>query len=402
MPQEHDIYQKIRLKPRESRRLRQGHLWVFSNEVDTKQTPLSEFEPGDSVVIEDDQGKAIGTGYVNPHSLICARLLSRDAKHPWSDSLIVHRLKVALALREALYTRPFYRLVFGESDRLPGLVIDRFDELYSVQITTAGMERKKDAILDALRKVVNPKAVLWRNDSSIRQMEGLDSYVEVAMGELPDMVMVEEGAARFAVSLAEGQKTGWFYDQADNCRDLARWVQGKRVLDVFSYIGGWGIQALLAGAQEAWLVDASSTALDAAERSAELSGVADKLAVVEGDAFAALKSLKEQGEVFDVVVVDPPAFIKKKKDFKAGVEAYRRINQLAMQLMSKDGMLISCSCSYHLPENELVTQVHQAARHVDRYAQLLHRGGQSVDHPVHPAIPETRYLKALFFRITRA
>ncbi|AOV16312.1 SAM-dependent methyltransferase [Acidihalobacter aeolianus] len=391
----------LRLKRGEDRRLRAGHLWVFSNEIDVKHTPLDAFAPGDPVTIEDAQGHALGTGYVNPHSLICARLLSRDRQHPWGPSLLVHRLKVALSLRERLYASPYYRLVHGEGDGLPGLVVDRYGEVLSVQVTTAGIERQLDALLAALDKVVRPATVLLRNDTAIRELEGLERYVRAAQGEPPADIEVEEGGRHFVAPLASGQKTGWFYDQRDNRDRLADFVAGARVLDVFSYVGAWGVRAALSGAREALCVDESQTALDYAARNAALNGVDDRVATRRGDAFEVLRELREAGERFDVVILDPPAFIKRRKDQRAGEQAYRRLNQAGMQLLDRDGFLISCSCSYHLPRDTLVAQMQQAARHLDRELQVLVQGYQSADHPMHPAIPETAYLKVVYGRVHR-
>ncbi|MFL6650794.1 MAG: class I SAM-dependent rRNA methyltransferase, partial [Sulfurifustaceae bacterium] len=224
----------LRLNKHEDRRLRAGHVWVFSNEVDNRATPLTAFEPGQPVVIEDAGGHALGSGYVNPHALICARLVSRDPRYALDQSLITHRLNVALSLRERLYATPYYRLAFGDSDALPGLVIDRYDDVCVVQITTAGMERVKPEILGALEKVLRPRAVLLRNDSSIRALEGLPSYTETALGEVPATVTLDEDGVQFDVPLAAGQKTGWFYDQRMNRLRLRAYAKGARVLDVFS------------------------------------------------------------------------------------------------------------------------------------------------------------------------
>ncbi len=391
----------LRLKRGEDRRLRAGHLWVFSNEVDVKHTPLDAFTPGDSVAIEDAQGHPLGTGYVNPRSLICARLLSRDHRHPWGPSLLVHRLKVALSLRERLFTAPYYRLVHGEGDGLPGLVVDRYGDVLVVQVTTAGMERQLDALLAALDKVVHPGAVLLRNDTAIRELEGLERYVRTAVGEPPAEIEVEEGGRRFLAPLDVGQKTGWFYDQRDNRDRLASYVDGARVLDVFSYVGAWGVRAALGGAREVLCVDESQTALDYAARNAEANGVGERVGTRRGDAFEVLRALREANERFDVVILDPPAFIKRRKDQRAGEQAYRRLNQMGMQLIERDGFLVSCSCSYHLPRDTLVAQMLQSARHLDRELQVLAQGYQSVDHPMHPAIAETAYLKAVFARVHR-
>lgn len=403
-PMSHDPapYPSLRLKKNEERRLRAGHLWVFSNEVDTEATPLVGFEPGQAVEIQAHNGKTLGTGYVNPHTLISARLVSRDPAYPLSPSLLVHRLKVALALRERLFEQPFYRLVYGEADGLPGLVVDRYDEVCVAQITTAGMERLKDAILAALEKVVRPAAVLWRNDAPVRELEGLPSYVETARGEVPEAASLVEDGARFTVPLRAGQKTGWYLDQRDNRRRLGRYVRGLRVLDVFSYAGAWGVLAAVHGAAEVLCVDSSAAALEYARVNAESNAVDDRLQTLQGDAFETLKALRERRERFDVVVLDPPAFVKRKKDLKEGALAYRRLNELAMQLLSRDGLLVSCSCSYHLPWETFVETLLRGARHLDRSLQIVERGHQAADHPVHPAIPETDYLKALFCRVLPA
>ena len=216
------------------------------------------------MAIQAGNGKTLGTGYINPHALLCARLVSRDLDHPLSPSLLVHRLNVALSLRERLYDRSFYRLVYSEGDGLPGLIVDRYGDLCVAQLTTAGMERLKDDILAALQKVLKPTAVLWRNDSRMREMEGLERCVADAVGEVPETVTVEEDGLRFQISPRTGQKTGWFYDQRDNRARLDRYVRGRRVLDVFSYVGAWGVRAAARGAREVLCVDSSAPALEQA------------------------------------------------------------------------------------------------------------------------------------------
>lgn len=385
------------LKKNEDRRLRAGHLWVFSNEVDTASVPLTAFAAGDAVEIRAHDGRFIGSGYVNPNSLICARILSRDEGRTPDGSLIADRLKLALALRERVYAAPYYRLVYGESDGLPGLVVDRYGDRLVAQITTAGMERMKEEIAGALVQVLKPAGLLWRNDVGIRELEGLPLYTEIAYGSIPETATIEEHGQKFEVPLLGGQKTGWFFDQHDNRARLLRYVPGRRVLDVFSYLGAWGIQAVTHGARAALCVDSSAAALALARGNAALNGV--EIATHEADAFDALRDLHATGEKFDVVVLDPPAFVKRKKDLAKGREAYRRLNQLGMQLLVPDGLLVSCSCSYHMPEMELLAAIQSAARHLGREAQLLERGGQASDHPIHPAIPETAYLKAFFLRV---
>ena len=389
----------LRLKANADRRLRAGHLWVYSNEIDVAATPLSGFAAGEQAILEAAGGKPLGIVALSPNNLICARLLSRDVKHVLDKSLLVHRINVALSLRERLFDKPCYRLVYGDSDLLPGLVVDRFFDILVVQLASATMERHKDEVLAALIQVCKPSGILLKNDSAARDAEGLERYVETAFGLVPEWVALEENGVRFEAPVIEGQKTGWFYDHRMNRARLAPYVKGKRVLDLFSYIGGWGVQAAAFGASDVMCVDASGFALDGVERNAALNGLTDQVACVEGDVFEALKQLKASEERFDVIVADPPAFIKRKKDLKNGEAAYRRLNEAATRLLNKTGILVSASCSMHLPEDDLQNILLTSARHLDRNIQLLERGAQGPDHPVHPAIPETRYIKSLTCRL---
>jgi 23S rRNA (cytosine1962-C5)-methyltransferase len=386
----------LRLKRNEDRRLNAGHLWIFSNEVDAQQTPLTKLKAGELVRVLAHNDRALGLAYVNPNSLICARLLE-TWKFP-DTAWFATRLRSALSLRERLYAKPYYRLAYGESDGLPGLVIDRYGAACVVQIGTAGMEALKSRIVEALREVLKCEAVLFKNDSTAREMEGLPSYVEAASGGFEDHGRVIEDGLQFTVPFAEGQKTGWFYDQASNRRALSKYVRkGARVLDVFSYVGGWGVRAAKAGAGEVTCVDSSAGALQLAAANGELNGV--KLLTHKGDAFDTLEAILKHGEKFDLIVIDPPAFAKRRKDLPKALAAYKRLNQLAMQALGADGILVSCSCSFHVSAEDLQDAIAKAARSADKRLQILEEGGQAPDHPVHPAIPETRYLKAYFCRV---
>ncbi len=389
----------LRLNKNEDRRLRAGHVWVFANEVDTGATPLTQFEPGQPVLIEDATGQVLGSGYANPHAPICARLVSRHPQYVLDRSLITHRLNVALSLRERLYETPYYRLAFGDSDGLPGLVIDRYGDVLVAQITTAGMERVKGDIAEALQKVFRPHALLFRNDAPSRGLEGLSSYVETALGDAPGVLTLEENGIKFEISPTTGQKTGWFYDQRPNRSRMRAYVRGMRVLDVFSYLGAWGVQAAAAGAASTLCVESSERAVEGIRRNADLNGVGAKVATLHEDAFVALKDLRAGRERFDVIVLDPPAFIKRKKDLKEGTQAYRRLNQMAMQILSRDGILISSSCSFHLHRDTMQSLLLKASRHIDRFMEIIEQGHQGPDHPVHPAIPETAYLKVFVTRL---
>lgn len=391
----------LRLKKNADRRLKAGHLWLYSNEIDTEATPLKGVEPGSQAIIEAANGKPLGVAYVNPHSLICARVVSRDANVRLDRSLLVHRFNQALALRKQLFPKPFYRLIHGEGDLLPGLIVDRFDDVLVVQLNTLGMERLGEEVIAALDKVLSPRAIVFKNDTSGRRQEQLERQVEVVHGELPDQVLLEENGVRFVAPVIDGQKTGWFYDHRVNRAWLNGLVAGKRVLDVFSYVGGWGVQAAAHGAAEVLCVDSSAEALERVAENAALNGLAEQVAVGEGDAFEALAALKAEGEQFDVVILDPPAFIKKRKDIPNGERAYARLNREAMRLLGRDGLLLSASCSMHLAPDRLVDVVRGAVRHQDRHGQVIYQGSQGPDHPVHPAIPETAYLKALGVRVFR-
>ncbi|MGB1090588.1 MAG: class I SAM-dependent rRNA methyltransferase [Oceanobacter sp.] len=390
----------LRLNPKAERRLKSGHLWIYSNEVDIKATPLKDMVSGQQVVVESAAGKVLGTAIVSPEQLICARLISRQPKQFLDASLIVHRLKVALSTRQLWYPHYCYRWVYGDSDGLPGLVIDRFADVVVIQISNHAMEALKQDIIDAVIKVSKPETIVLKNDGKLRASEQLPEYVEVVKGQLEDgCAPLMENNTRFMAPVLEGQKTGWFYDHRENRALLNRLVDGKRVLDVFSYIGGWGIQAATHGAKEVHCVDASASALDWVEQNAAINGVEEKLTCWEGDAFQALRNLRESGEKFDVVIMDPPALIPRRKDIKAGEQAYHSLNQLAMRLLERDGLLVSGSCSMHLAENRLVDMLRTLGRELDRDLLIQHMGGQGADHPVQPAIPETRYLKAIFARV---
>ncbi len=388
----------LRLKKGDDRRLRAGHSWVFSNEVDTAATPLAAFTPDITARVVSDRDAFLGYAYVNPHALISARLLSRDERREPDAALLAARIERAQRLRARLYPTPHYRLVFGESDELPGLIIDRYGDVAVGQIATAGMEARKAAIEAAIRDVVAPRTLVWKNDTGARELEQLPKELTVAFGELPQELTVIENGIEFTAPLAQGQKTGWFYDQAANRARLRELLPRQaRVLDVCSYAGAWAVTALQAGAREAVCVDASAAALQAAARNAGRHG--HVVGTLQGDAFDVLESLAAEGRRFDAIVLDPPAFAKRRKDLPKAQAAYRKLNQLALRLLDDEGLLVSCSCSWHLAESDLLAAIQAAARHVSRFVQVIAVGGQAPDHPLHPAIPETRYLKAFHCRV---
>ena len=391
--------QVLRLKSNSDRRLRSGHLWVYSNEVDTKLSPLSAFKVGEQAIVENASGKTLGVVVMNPQSLVCARLVSRDIEHRLDKSLLVHRLNIALSLRERLFTAPFYRLVHAEGDLLPGIEVDRFGDILVVQITAACMEPHKDIILEALLQVCKPTGVLWRNDSNTRDAEGLERYLEVAFGEVPEWVQLLEKDLVYNAPLLQKKALGWNYDQRFNRLQAAVYCTDKRVLSVYSDVGSWAIPAALAGATEVLCADASAQALDALESNAELNDIGETLLCAEGDVLETLQALKRDEERFDVIIVDPPAFIKRKKDQKTGEAGYRKLYEHCIRLLNRDGILICSSRSPFFSEESMHSTLLASARHLDRNMQILEQSGQSADHPMHPAIPETRHLKYTVCRI---
>ena len=379
------------------RRLRAGHLWVYSNEVDIKRSPLTGFEAGVQAELRASNDKPLGIVFVNPHALICGRLISRDPTHGMTPQRLTQRMEVALELRQRLFNKPFYRWVFGDSDGLSGLVIDRFGDTVVVQISSAGMEQMKEAIVRAIQRLTQASSIVLKNDGKMRKVEGLESYVEQAHGSAPDMLQLEENGVKFEVPLAGGQKTGWFYDHRMNRARLQAYAPGKRVLDVFSYVGGWGIQAASAGATSVTCIDSSASAIESVHHNARLNGLTN-VDTIEGDAFDVLKALADEKQKFDIVVLDPPALIPRRRDQKAGEQAYARLNQLGLRLLERDGLLVSASCSMHLSQEKLVDIIRGSGRKIDRFVQLLEQGHQAPDHPIIPGIAETDYIKSCFVR----
>jgi 23S rRNA (cytosine1962-C5)-methyltransferase len=379
-------------------RLRGGHLWVYSNEIDSKRSPLGDFSAGDLVAVKNANGKLLGCAYMDPNSLICARLYAPGEHRAMDADLFAARLETAHSLRQAAFDKPFYRLVYGDSDALPGLVVDRFGDYLIVQLNNAGLERYREPLLSVLVAVLQPRGILLRADSRSRREQGLPTGSEVVYGEVPEQVPLEENGVQFLAPVYEGQKTGWFYDHRMSRARLAAWVDGKSVLDVYSYIGGWGIQAAALGASEVCCLDSSARALEGVKANAGLNGLQDRVSTLRGSAPETMASLISEGRRFEVVILDPPAFIQRRKDLKKGIAAYRRINELGLQLLEPGGLLVSASCSMHLSRADLIGAMQQAAVRSGCQLRIVEQGAQGPDHPVHPAIPETEYLKAVFAR----
>jgi 23S rRNA (cytosine1962-C5)-methyltransferase len=385
------------LEPKADRRVRLGHNWIFSNEVDQSHGALSAFSPGELARVVDAGRNPVGIAYVNPHALICARVLTRNVRADIDAAWFAGRLRRALALRESLIAAPFYRLLYGESDGVPGFVVDRYGDVCVVQLNTAGALALREPFIAALTEVIAPRGVLLRNAGSTRALEGIEA-LDQSLGDVPDRIEVIEGDMRVGAPLRTGQKTGYFFDQRDNRARLRRYVKpGDRVLDVFSYVGAWALSALHAGAASVTCIDQSELALDYADANARAIG--REIDGLVGDALEVMQGLAGEKQRYDVVILDPPALVKRRKDASAGERHYARLHEAGMRLVREDGFLLTASCSYHLAAERLARVALDAARTLGRPLQILERHGQAPDHPVHPAMPETEYLKAYYLRL---
>ncbi len=373
-------------------RSRPGHPWVFSNEV--VEPPVAQLPPGGAVEVFDPRGKFLGRGYANAHSLIAIRLFAGSQESPDDAGLFRRRLAEALALRERVVPgRRSYRLCAGEADGLPGLIIDRYESVLSVQVTTMGMEVRRELIRDALEAVVRPTGVVFRGDVPLRTMEGLPLERGIWWGEVPARVPFEENGVRFGADLVEGQKTGFFFDQAENRAFLAQRVRGARVLDVYAHLGAWALVAMKHGAASATTIESSAPANALIRQNAEENELA--VDVRHGDAEAEMARLPSGS--FEAVCIDPPAFAKNRKSAGAALGAYKRVNQAAARLVAPGGLLLTSSCSHHIEAERFAEAVVHGARAAGRRLQLVRRGGQAPDHPILPGMPETEYLKHLVF-----
>jgi 23S rRNA (cytosine1962-C5)-methyltransferase len=388
----------LRLKPKEGRRARGGAPWVFSNEL-ALDAAGKALKPGSLVRLEGDDGKTFGIGYFNPQSLIAVRLFAGSADTKIDQAFFEARLKHALSLRESLYERPFYRLVHAEGDGLPGLTVDRFDQTLVVQITTAGMEALQEPLIAALQKILKPETIVLRADAPVRALEGLESYVKTVGGEAPNHLAVEENGARYFANLAGGQKTGWYYDQRDNRAFLAPLAKGKSMLDAYCYTGGFAVLAARAGAKEVSGIDSSGPALQLGQDAAAANSVGKICRFVKADVFEELERLAGKEERFDVVAADPPPFVKSRKDLETGAKAYRKLARLAASVTAPGGILFLASCSHNIPMERFALECAIGIERAGRRAALIRQAGAGPDHPVHPFLPETAYLKALVYAL---
>jgi 23S rRNA (cytosine1962-C5)-methyltransferase len=387
----------LRLLQGRDRRVKAGHPWAFSNEIamtaDAKALP-----PGGLVRLEGDHRFRHGVWQFNPHTLIAARRLSHDPAAAIDAGWLRERLAAALALRDRLYAAPFYRLVHAEADGLPGLVVDRYGDALAVQANTAGMDRLVPDLVEALEGLLAPRVVVARNDASVRGLEGLPLEVRPLLGDAGP-VRAEEGGLGFAVDLLGGQKTGWFFDQRENRDRVARLAAGASVLDAFCHTGGFGLRCAVAGAARVVLLDRSAPALDLAARTAAENGLSDRTETRRAEALEALERMAAAGERFDIVVADPPAFAKSRRDHPVALKGYAKLARLAAALVAPGGFLFLASCSHHVAPGEFADACIWGIGRARREARILFQGGAGPDHPVHPMLPESAYLKAMLFRL---
>jgi 23S rRNA (cytosine1962-C5)-methyltransferase len=380
------------------KRVAGGHPWAYSNEIEMNEAAKA-LPAGELVTLMRNDGRSLGAAMFNPHSLIAARMLSRDPTAEINQRFFERRLQRALKLRERLVEVPCYRLIHAEADGLPGVVVDRFGDVVVAEINSAGMDRLADALAAAIDAVLKPATILIRGEGHARQMEGLAPMSRFAKGGLEGPIELQENGARFLADPAGGQKTGWFYDQRENRALTARFAKGAKFLDLYSYTGGFGIQAAAAGAMEVLAIDRSEPALNLLKQAAALNGVESRVAVQRGEAFEVLEQLIADKKRFDVVSADPPAFVKSRKDLNVGSKAYRKLARLAAQAVEPGGILFIASCSHNMPAGDFATQVSRGIHEGGRSAKQLYATGAAPDHPVHPFLPESAYLKALILQI---
>lgn len=386
----------LTIKQAALRRLKTGHPWIFSNEL--TRVP-KDLEPGQLVEIKSTGGQWVGRGYFNPRTLIAVRLLTHDPV-PIDEAFLDEKISKAQNLRKRfLPGEEAYRLVFGETDDLPGLVVDRYGSVLVTQFLTAGMERLSETILSILLRRFQPTAVVVRNDTPSRVLEGLPQEKRLLYGKLPSPVVILKNGLSFEVDVLEGQKTGFFLDQSENYPCLKGFVRGGRVLDAFCYTGAWGLHAARYGAKEVLGLDSSEKAIRQARTNAERNGVGSLCTFIEEEVFDGLHRLHVAGERFDVIILDPPAFAKSRRKVKDALRGYKEINRLAMLLLSPGGTLVTCSCSHLVDRGTFQKVLVEAAADARRSFHIAAWLTQARDHPIVLEIPETEYLKCVVLQV---
>ncbi|MDQ2887574.1 MAG: class I SAM-dependent rRNA methyltransferase [Chloroflexota bacterium] len=394
-------YPTASLKPHREESLLGGHLWIFSGAL---QQPPRWIEAGGLVDVKSATGEFVARGYYNSQTDIAIRILTRDPEEAIDAEFLRRRVRAAVTLRQVFdpAVTNAYRLIHSEGDGLPGVVVDRYADILVVQLHTAGMERLRPQLLEALTQETGARGILLRNDSTSRRREGLELEApSIVYGEVPEQVIIRENGLQFRVDPWQGQKTGFFLDQRDKRAALRKYVPGKRVLNCFSYSGGFSVYAALTSPEtRVTSVDVSAPAIEAARQHYELNGLdPEPHEFLVADVFDYLEKARAGGELFDVVVLDPPAFAKSRDARSQALKAYRRLNMLGMQVLRSGGILLTCSCSGVVGLDDLLGALSQGAQRLQRPVQLLETYTHDVDHPINLAMPETAYLKAVFCRV---
>jgi len=387
---------KISLKKNEEHRIVNGHLWVFSNEIDKME---DDPQSGDTVEVYDVKNNLLGTGFFNKNSLIAIRMLSRKVINDM-ESFLSEKMKSAYDLRKTLYpNREAFRMVFSESDFLPGLVIDKYNNTFVLQVYSAGMEKKLDLITKILKEDFSAENIFTKHEPYFRKLEGLPEENTILLGKAEDEI-ISDGSLSFEINFSNGQKTGFYFDQSDNRFFIEKISSGKTALDAFCNSGGFGMHALKAGASEVTFVDSSATEIEKVKKNLELNKLSGKTEFVTSDVFDFFEREVANNKKYDLVCIDPPAFAKNKKTLKTAEKGYEKLNRLAMQTINNGGFLVTSSCSFHLKKADFIAVVARAANKANKTIQLIHFNEASLDHPKLPAMEETSYLKFAVFKVT--
>lgn len=391
-----EIKTKVFLRKGAQHRVESGHPWVFQSELDYID---GEFEPGDIVDVYNSRQRFIGRGYINPRSQIIIRILTRQ-QEPINRDFFKRRIQTAWQYRQRFLSEPEYcRLVYGEADFLPALIVDKFGKYMVIQTLALGIDIHKETIISVLEELFAPEGIYERNDVPVRKLEGMDMRKGYLKGSFPTELIVNENGIPFYADVEKGQKTGFFYDQRENRRFLEPIVKGAEVLDCFCHTGSFAIHSALYGAKSVHSIDISEEAVVLAKKNAEMNGVSERCNFEVANAFDALRSLTEEQRQYDVVILDPPAFTKSRDSIEGAARGYKEINLRGLKLTRPGGFLVTCSCSYHMDRDLFKAVVVDAARDAKRVVREVEYRTQAKDHPILPAAPETNYLKFLVLQV---
>jgi len=389
---------KLKIKKHHEVRIVRGHPWIFSNEIENFAA-LKYLEKGTLIEVQIKKDEPFALAYFNPNNLISARILTYDVKQEINEKFFIEKISAAKILRDRFFDKPFYRLIHSEADFLPGLIIDRLDNILSCQISTAGMEKLSPFLISALEKLFPDAAIIFRNDVESRKLEDLELYVKTIKGDIPDKIEIEENGLKFAIDVKSGQKTGWFFDQRKNRDFIGLVSKNCDVLDAFCYLGGFGLNALKNGANSVTFIDSSQEATNHVKQNIALNYFTQKTEIITKKVYETLDNADFQKRQFDVVVLDPPAFIKSKKDFFSGLKGYEKLVKLSANLVKPNGLLMLASCSHNATIGDLIAAANDGFRKSNRRAKLIRSFGADLDHPIHPALKESEYLKSITFMV---